>query len=352
MDVACDARDRRRVRRIREPVGLASTSSCTRSPSRRARQLAAASSKHDAREFPDRARHLQLQPHGAREGRRPMMQGRAGAILTLSYLGAVRSMPSYNVMGLAKASLEANVRFLAADLGPQGIRVNAISAGRSRRWPPPASSGFRKMLDARRRGAPLRRNVTIEDVGNAAAFLCSDLASGITGEVSTSTPATATWACRSRNSVQCSSGGRKRSTSSDAIAAWTLLRREQLLVLPDLRRPLQLVHVGAELDRARGAAPPAARASAARPGPPRRASRGRTFVTTNTAWSPEASVAVAGAWLPPSPAGRRCLERRLDQLRCERRGRLAGRSTDALPTATPWLDTAPMRRRRRATRPR
>jgi enoyl-[acyl-carrier protein] reductase I len=114
---------------------------------------------------------------------RPMMFGRAGSIVTLTYLGAVRSVPSYNVMGLAKASLEANVRFLAADLGPQGIRVNAISAGPIKTLAAAGVSGFRKMLSHVASYTPLRRNVTIEEVGNAAAFLCSDLASGITGEV-------------------------------------------------------------------------------------------------------------------------------------------------------------------------
>lgn len=118
----------------------------------------------------------------ARAGR-PLMLGRAGAILTLSYLGAVRSIPSYNVMGLAKASLEANVRFLAADLGPENIRVNAISAGPIKTLAAAGVSGFRKMLGLVADHTPLRRNVTTEEVGNAAAFLCSDLASGITGEV-------------------------------------------------------------------------------------------------------------------------------------------------------------------------
>ncbi len=118
----------------------------------------------------------------AREGLQ-LMKGRNGAIVTLSYLGAVRSIPSYNVMGLAKASLEANVRFLAADLGPQGIRVNAISAGPIKTLAAAGISGFRKMLGHVAETAPLKRNVTIEDVGNAAAFLCSDLAAGITGEV-------------------------------------------------------------------------------------------------------------------------------------------------------------------------
>jgi enoyl-[acyl-carrier protein] reductase I len=114
---------------------------------------------------------------------RPMMLGRPGAIVTMSYLGAVRSVPSYNVMGLAKASLEANVRFLAADLGPQGIRVNAISAGPIKTLAAAGVSGFRKMLGQVAAATPLRRNVTTDEVGNAAAFLCSDLASGITGEI-------------------------------------------------------------------------------------------------------------------------------------------------------------------------
>lgn len=113
----------------------------------------------------------------------PMMEGRNGSLLTLSYLGAVRSIPSYNVMGLAKASLEANVRFLAADLGPRGIRVNAISAGPIKTLAAAGIGGFRKMLTQVAAVAPLRRNVSQEDVGNAAAFLCSDLAAGITGEI-------------------------------------------------------------------------------------------------------------------------------------------------------------------------
>jgi enoyl-[acyl-carrier protein] reductase I len=116
-------------------------------------------------------------------GARPLMAGRKGALLTLSYLGAVRSIPSYNVMGLAKASLEANVRFMAADLGPEGIRVNGISAGPIKTLAAAGIAGFRKMLSHVAEIAPLRRNVTPEDVGNAAAFLCSDLAAGITGEI-------------------------------------------------------------------------------------------------------------------------------------------------------------------------
>ncbi len=113
----------------------------------------------------------------------PFMEGRAGAIVALSYLGAVRSIPSYNVMGLAKASLEANVRFLAADLGPRGIRVNAISAGPIKTLSAAGIPGLRKMLAHVAAAAPIKRNVNIEDVGNAAAFLCSDLAAGVTGEV-------------------------------------------------------------------------------------------------------------------------------------------------------------------------
>jgi len=115
-------------------------------------------------------------------GAAPLMTGK-GAILTLSYLGAVRSIPAYNVMGLAKASLEANVRFLAADLGPKGIRVNGISAGPIKTLAAAGIAGFRKMLGRVADVAPLRRNVTLEDVGNAAAFLCSDLANGVTGEI-------------------------------------------------------------------------------------------------------------------------------------------------------------------------
>ena len=113
----------------------------------------------------------------------PLMEHRSSAILTLSYLGAVRAVPNYNVMGLAKASLEANVRFLANDLGEKGIRVNAISAGAIKTLAAAGISGFRKMLTHMEKTAPIRRNVTIEDVGNAAAFLCSDLAAGIAGEI-------------------------------------------------------------------------------------------------------------------------------------------------------------------------
>src|ERR671910_184008 len=104
-------------------------------------------------------------------GAQPLMAGRAGAMLTLSYLGAMRSIPSYNVMGLAKASLEANVRFLAADLGPENIRANGISAGPIKTLAAAGIGGFRKMLGHVASVAPLRRNVSLEDVGNAAAFL-------------------------------------------------------------------------------------------------------------------------------------------------------------------------------------
>ena len=114
---------------------------------------------------------------------KPMMLGRNASLLTLSYLGAVRAMPSYNVMGLAKASLEANVRYLAHGLGPHGIRVNGISAGPIKTLAAAGIAKFRSMLDHVENTAPLRRSVTIEDVGNTAAFLCSDLAGGITGEI-------------------------------------------------------------------------------------------------------------------------------------------------------------------------
>ncbi|MCI0400449.1 MAG: enoyl-ACP reductase [Gammaproteobacteria bacterium] len=114
---------------------------------------------------------------------RPKMQGRNGAMLTLTYLGAVRAIPNYNVMGLAKASLEANVRYMAQCLGPEGIRVNAISAGPVRTLAAAGISDFRRFLDLVEQTAPLRRNVSIDEVGNVAAFLCSDLASAITGEV-------------------------------------------------------------------------------------------------------------------------------------------------------------------------
>ncbi len=114
---------------------------------------------------------------------RELMRGRNGAILTLSYLGSVRAMPSYNVMGLAKASLEANVRYLAQSLGPEGIRVNAVSAGPIKTLAAAGIAQFRKMLDHVERTAPLRRSITTEEVGNVSAFLCSDLASGITGEI-------------------------------------------------------------------------------------------------------------------------------------------------------------------------
>jgi enoyl-[acyl-carrier protein] reductase I len=114
---------------------------------------------------------------------RPMMKDRNGALLTLSYIGAVRAMPNYNVMGVAKASLEANVRYMAASLGPEGIRVNAISAGPIRTLASSGISGMREFLNQVEKVSPLRRNVTIDEVGNVAAFLCSDYASAITGEI-------------------------------------------------------------------------------------------------------------------------------------------------------------------------
>ena len=117
------------------------------------------------------------------KGARPMMQGRKAALLALSYLGAERTMPNYNTMGLAKASLEAATRYLAFCLGPEGIRANAISAGPIKTLAASGIGNFGKLLAYNSHNAPLRRNVTIEEVGNAAAFMLSDLASGITGEI-------------------------------------------------------------------------------------------------------------------------------------------------------------------------
>lgn len=114
---------------------------------------------------------------------RNMMQGRNGSLITMSYLGAERFIPNYNIMGLAKASLEANVRYMCNTLGPEGIRVNAISAGPIRTLAASGITDFRRMLDYAENNSPMRRNVSIEDVGNVAAFLASDLAMGITGEV-------------------------------------------------------------------------------------------------------------------------------------------------------------------------
>lgn len=112
----------------------------------------------------------------------PMLSPNA-ALLTLSYLGAVRAVPSYNTMGLAKAALEASVRYLAANLGPKGIRVNGISAGPIKTLAASGIKGFSKMLHEVEQTSPLRRNVTIDDVGNVAAFLLSDLAAGVTAEM-------------------------------------------------------------------------------------------------------------------------------------------------------------------------
>jgi enoyl-[acyl-carrier protein] reductase I len=117
------------------------------------------------------------------KGARPLMQGRDAALLTLTYLGAVRALPNYNVMGLAKASLEANVRYLASSLGPEGIRVNAISAGPIKTLAAAGIGGFSRILKFVETHSPLRRNVTIEEVGNVAAFMLSRLASGVTGEI-------------------------------------------------------------------------------------------------------------------------------------------------------------------------
>jgi len=113
----------------------------------------------------------------------PLMEGRPASILTLSYYGAEKVVPRYNVMGVAKAALEASVRYLAADLGPRGIRVNAISAGPIRTLASAGISGFLDMLHHVEAKAPLRRNISAEEVAGTALYLASDLASGVTGEV-------------------------------------------------------------------------------------------------------------------------------------------------------------------------
>ena len=118
----------------------------------------------------------------AKAGRK-LMNNRNGSLITLSYLGSQRTLPNYNVMGLAKASLEASVRYLAVSLGEDGTRVNAISAGPIKTLAAQGVKNFRKMLSYNEARAPLKKNVTINEVGNAAAFLASDLASGITGEI-------------------------------------------------------------------------------------------------------------------------------------------------------------------------
>lgn len=112
----------------------------------------------------------------------PQLRDKA-ALLTLSYLGAERAVPNYNTMGLAKASLEASVRYLATNLGPKGVRVNGISAGPIKTLAASGIKGFGKILEVVETNAPLRRNVTIDDVGNVAAFLLSDLAAGVTAEI-------------------------------------------------------------------------------------------------------------------------------------------------------------------------
>ena len=113
----------------------------------------------------------------------PLMEGRGGSVIALSYYGAEKVVPNYNVMGVAKAALEASIRYLASDLGPRGIRVNAVSAGPIRTLSASGVGGFTSMLDIVADRAPLRRNVTTEDVGKASRFLLSEEASGITGQV-------------------------------------------------------------------------------------------------------------------------------------------------------------------------
>jgi enoyl-[acyl-carrier protein] reductase I len=117
------------------------------------------------------------------KGARPLMRGRKASLVALTYLGADRTMPNYNTMGLAKASLEAATRYLAFCLGPEGIRANAISAGPIKTLAASGIGSFSKLLAYNAHNAPSRRNITIDEVGNAAAFLFSDLASGINGEI-------------------------------------------------------------------------------------------------------------------------------------------------------------------------
>jgi len=112
----------------------------------------------------------------------PLMRP-GGSLLTLTYIGAERALPNYNVMGIAKAALEASVRYLAYDLGPQGIRINAISAGPMRTLSSAGITGFKTMLHHHEERAPLRRNILPEEVANTAVYVCSDLGSGVTGEV-------------------------------------------------------------------------------------------------------------------------------------------------------------------------
>jgi enoyl-[acyl-carrier protein] reductase I len=117
------------------------------------------------------------------KGARPLLEGRNASLLTLTYLGSVRALANYNVMGLAKASLEASVRYLASALGPEGTRVNAISAGPIKTLAAAGIGGFSKILSFVEQTAPLRRNVTIDEVGNVAAFYFSPWSSAITGEI-------------------------------------------------------------------------------------------------------------------------------------------------------------------------
>jgi enoyl-[acyl-carrier protein] reductase I len=113
----------------------------------------------------------------------PMMQGRAASALTLSYYGAMKVFPNYNVMGVAKAALEASVRYLAEAVGPEGIRINGISAGPIKTLAATGVNGFSQILHSVEERAPLRRTITQEDVARSAVYLCSDLASGVTGEI-------------------------------------------------------------------------------------------------------------------------------------------------------------------------
>ena len=148
----------------------------------------------------DRPRRQRVLAGGDRASRRAL-DGPGGSLLTLTYFGAEKVLPHYNAMGIAKAALEACVRYLAFDLGPQGIRVNAISAGPLRTLSSAGITGFKTMLHHHAERAPLGRNITPEEVAQTAVYLCSAMGSGVTGEVCTSTPATTSSACNAADSL-------------------------------------------------------------------------------------------------------------------------------------------------------
>jgi enoyl-[acyl-carrier protein] reductase I len=136
----------------------------------------------------------------------PLMEGREGSIITLTYLGSERVIPNYNVMGVAKAALEASVRYLAHDLGPRGIRVNAISSGPIRTLSASGIEGFATILDQIAQRAPLRRNITADEVGDVCAFLAGPLSRGITGSTIFVDAGTTSWASDARGALGVGAG--------------------------------------------------------------------------------------------------------------------------------------------------